>query len=304
VHGLALLEMCKNPERHYGNELWAEFPTIGTSKNFLSEGNGRVAKLAGQARGYRAATSNGGSTGNRRVRARTITVLLVDARPWTREALARALEKASRHLRVPRFGDASDLAQADLQGGGPALVLLNVTGVGLADRRVSAAVATARSCLPGLPVVALSEGADADDIRGAIERGLSGYIPISLELRLVIDALRFVAAGGTFVPAEPLLASLDAAAPSGSPPELSVSEAATASLMNDAAGVAAVLNALTPRELAVLGTLRQGKSNKQIAREIGMREATVKVHVRHIMRKVGAVNRTQVALLADVLTKK
>jgi DNA-binding NarL/FixJ family response regulator len=262
-----------------------------------------VGKSAGQVRRYRAATSNGGGAGDRRVRARAITVLLVDARPWTREALARALEKASRHLRVPRFGDASELARADLQGG-PALVLLNVTGIGLADRRVSAAVATARSCLPGLPVVALSEGADAEDIRGAIERGLSGYIPISLELRLVIDALRFVAAGGTFVPAEPLLASLDAAAPSRSPPELSVSEAATASLMKDAAGVAAVLDALTPRELAVLGTLRQGKSNKQIAREVGMREATVKVHVRHIMRKVGAVNRTQVALLADVLAKK
>jgi hypothetical protein len=45
--------------------------------------------------------------------------------------------------------------------------------------------------------------------------------------------------------------------------------------------------------------LRYGKSNKHIARELHMQEATVKVHVRQIMRKLGVANRTQVALLAQ-----
>ena len=137
------------------------------------------------------------------------TVLLVDARPWTREALARALETA---FRVLRFGEAAELAHADVPEGS-AVVLLNVTGMGLADSRLSDAFATARSCQPSLPVVALSDSAEADDILGSIEQGLSGYIPISLELRLVIEALRFVAAGGTFVPAEPLMANLYDSAP-------------------------------------------------------------------------------------------
>jgi DNA-binding NarL/FixJ family response regulator len=51
----------------------------------------------------------------------------------------------------------------------------------------------------------------------------------------------------------------------------------------------------------VLGGLRQGLSNKQIARELGLCEPTIKVHVRHIMRKLGVTNRTQVALLSERL---
>ena len=117
---------------------------------------------------------------------------------------------------------------------------------------------------------------------------------------MVIDALRFVAAGGTFVPAEPLLANLSSAPPP-SPPRPMVGEAAAAALVNNEAAVNAVLQTLSPREVAVLDWLRQGKSNKQIARELAMSEATVKVHVRHIMRKMGAVNRTQVAMFADAL---
>jgi two-component system nitrate/nitrite response regulator NarL len=47
--------------------------------------------------------------------------------------------------------------------------------------------------------------------------------------------------------------------------------------------------------------VRRGQSNKQIARELDLREPTVKVHIRHIMRKLGARNRTQIALIAERL---
>lgn len=227
--------------------------------------------------------------GEHRSRDRTITVMLVDARPWTREALARALEMASRDLRVLRFGDAGDLAQASPDR--PTLVLLNVTGLRLSDARVCAAVGAACSSLPGTPVVALSDEESAEEILSAIDRGLSGYVPISLDLRSVVETLRFVAAGGVFVPAEPLLASLRMAETSAAPPEPSWHAATPVLAVND----------LTPRELAVLALLGQGKSNKHVARELSLSEATVKVHVRHIMRKLGAVNRTQVALLAENL---
>ena len=251
----------------------------------------------GESRRYRVAR-NGEGAAEGSARTQEITVMLVDPRPWTQEALAQALETGCPDFRVLRFGDVSELAKAALPGSA-GVVLLNVPGLGLADRLVSATVASARASLPKLPVVVLSESADAEDILGAIERGLSGYIPLSSELRVVIDALRFVAAGGTFVPEE-LLTHLIAARPAGSPPEPSLEEPASVAPVHDAALLGAALNMLTPREVTVLARLREGKSNKQIAQEIGMREATVKVHVRHIMRKLGAVNRTQVALLADV----
>jgi DNA-binding NarL/FixJ family response regulator len=56
---------------------------------------------------------------------------------------------------------------------------------------------------------------------------------------------------------------------------------------------------LTQREIAVLALMKHGKPNKIIAHELGMSASTVKVHVRHIMRKMGAANRTQAALNAD-----
>ena len=189
----------------------------------------------------------------------------------------------------------------DIQGN--ALVLMNMTGAGRADRCVPAAIATARSCLPEVPLVALSDNVEAEGILGAIDQGLDGYIPISTEVKLVIDALRFVAAGGTFVPAELVLESLDVGA-SGAirvESEGRVDGEAYGMAPQGAAAVRLLLKALTPREQAVLQVLRQGKSNKHIARELDMREATVKVHVRHIMRKLGAANRTQVALLAEHL---
>ena len=226
-----------------------------------------------------------------------LTVVLIDGRAWTREAFARALETAGRDLRVVCVSDAAELSRADAKG--DAVVLLNMTGVPRADPRVSTVVATARSRLPGLPIVALSDRMSVEDILDVIEQGMQGYIPISMEVALVVDALHFVAAGGTFVPAELVLASLEAGTPLGSPSDVAGRPAAPSPLDKKAAVVRELLNELTPRERSVLHVLRQGKSNKHIARELNMCEATVKVHVRHIMRKLGVTNRTEVALLAE-----
>jgi DNA-binding NarL/FixJ family response regulator len=226
---------------------------------------------------------------------REIIILLVDKRAWNREALGRAVEAACPDFRVHCFEDASDLGQG-LPALSQTVILLNLTGIALANCGVTTAVATARSRLPGVPVVAIADSTDADDILNAVEQGLSGYMPNSLELQLVVEGLRFVTAGGTFVPAEPLLASLDAA-PRCTSPLPQVDKAAVAEPVNGREPAFAV----TPRESAVLGGLRQGLSNKQIARELGLCEPTIKVHVRHIMRKLGVTNRTQVALLSERL---
>ena len=60
----------------------------------------------------------------------------------------------------------------------------------------------------------------------------------------------------------------------------------------------------SPRQLSVLEGLRQGKANKTIAHELTMRESTVKVHIRNIMRKLNATNRTQVAFLTNAMFEK
>ncbi|MGE3481408.1 MAG: LuxR C-terminal-related transcriptional regulator [Gammaproteobacteria bacterium] len=254
--------------------------------------------LAGKPSRTRSPALNGSAAGKADRLPQQISVLLVDARRWTREALVRAFESAGEDLKVLCFDEATDLARADVQRGA-ALVLLNITGSAPSDPRVLAAATAARMCLPNLPVAVLSDNASAAEILVAIRHGLSGYIPISLELGYAIEVLRFVAAGGLFVPAEVLLACLD----SDDAIAIHPPEQRTPAPEQIAAPAIPVMEDLTPRERAVLQRLRQGKSNKHIARELDMSEATVKVHVRHIMRKVGATNRTQVALLAEDVMK-
>jgi len=61
---------------------------------------------------------------------------------------------------------------------------------------------------------------------------------------------------------------------------------------------------LTGREVAVLDALFKGKANKVIAHELNVRESTVKVHVRNLIKKFKAKNRTEVAYLAQELIQK
>ena len=132
----------------------------------------------------------------------------------------------------------------------------------------------------GAPVVVLADGESADRILEALERGARGYIPSSVSLEVAVKATLLVWAGGTFVPASSLI---------GLPGS------------TEGARMAAGAGGFTPRQLAVLRHLRQGKANKIIAHELQMSESTVKVHVRNIMQKLKATNRTEVAFLTQNL---
>jgi DNA-binding NarL/FixJ family response regulator len=114
----------------------------------------------------------------------------------------------------------------------------------------------------------------------ALEAGARGVIPTSLPLPVAVEAMRLVTVGGTFVPAS-CLTTLQRAS----------HDTATA----DPAGA----GIFTSRQAAVIEALRKGKANKIIAYELNMRESTVKVHVRNIMKKLKARNRTEVAYIAN-----
>jgi DNA-binding NarL/FixJ family response regulator len=104
---------------------------------------------------------------------------------------------------------------------------------------------------------------------------------------MVIQVIRLVLAGGTFIPPGVLEAG-EASDDSGDSQEFEP-------------GPRRYLAELTPRQGEVFELLRQGKSNKLIAYELGMQESTVKVHVRQIMRKLKAINRTHAVFLAEAI---
>ena len=127
---------------------------------------------------------------------------------------------------------------------------------------------------PGIPVIILAHNGNARMAKDAICSGAKGYIPVNSNFEITIEALRFVIAGGTYVPLDYLLMTPGDELPNS--PQ--------------------VPRPVTAREFAVVRAIQLGKSNKVIAYELGMSEGTVKVHVRRIMKKLKARNRTEVAI--------
>lgn len=134
-----------------------------------------------------------------------------------------------------------------------------------------------RAEYPAVPVVIVSGKSQPDVMRRALDFGASGFIPKSAEPGVMTDAIRTVLDGGVWAPAE----------------------IAQASVPSEDQDRALRVASLTPRQLRVLMLVSDGRLNKQIAYEIGVTEATVKVHIAAIMRKLGMFRRTQIAVLAQ-----
>jgi DNA-binding NarL/FixJ family response regulator len=198
-----------------------------------------------------------------------ITVLLADDHHLVRSALA-GLVDAAPGMRV--VGEAADGASAAelVARLHPDVVLMDLSMPGVdgveATRRV-------RASSPGTRVVVLTSFSDRDRVAAALAAGAVGYQLKDCDPADLVAAVRSAAQG--HAPLDPRVAG--ALLPTASPAP--------------AAGLSA-------RELDVLRLLARGLANKQIARELGIAERTVKVHVGHVFRHLGVGDRTSAALWA------
>lgn len=110
----------------------------------------------------------------------------------------------------------------------------------------------------------------------ALDMGASGFLPKTMAAASLVNAVRFMAAGEVFAPVKFMTEELGENLPD-------------------------IAKKLTEREMQVLEGLCQGKSNKEIARDIDLQEVTIKLHVKTLCRKLDAKNRTQAALTAKDL---
>lgn len=140
-----------------------------------------------------------------------------------------------------------------------------------------------RERFPALPVVLMSGDDDPDLVRGAIERGALGYIPKSSTSEVLLNAIRLVLSGGTYLPPE-AIGRHSRAAPAAANPE----------------EIAARLG-ITPRQADVLALLLAGKSNKVISRDLNLAESTVKNHIAAVFRALDVTTRVQAVLAAAKL---
>jgi DNA-binding NarL/FixJ family response regulator len=213
-------------------------------------------------------------------------VALIDPKPLTRRSIADLLAKAFPESAMVAASTCEELLEIDERRiGRPNLVVVYIRNVGLTNTWVQSALELLRVRLPEASTVVLSDKDDVDDVNRALTHGARGYILTSVECGVAVAALRLISAGGTFVPAGALRST---AAKLDDQPE---GERQRRSDGRD----------LTPRELSVVDLLREGKPNKVIAAKLDMQESTVKVHVRNILKKLNATNRTHAAFVANRL---
>jgi two-component system nitrate/nitrite response regulator NarL len=133
---------------------------------------------------------------------------------------------------------------------------------------------------PQLPVVVLSSSEDPRDVRRALASGALGYIPKSAPPQTILAAVQFVLAGNVYVP------TLLAQNPT-SMRHKAGDDSARRSIVS-----------LTGRQIDVLRLLREGHSNKEIGRKLGLSEKTVKIHVTAVLKALNVANRIRAAAMA------
>ncbi|MGH1466403.1 MAG: response regulator transcription factor [Cognatishimia sp.] len=126
----------------------------------------------------------------------------------------------------------------------------------------------------GVHRVAIMSGEATREIaEKALEMGAIGFVPKTLPAKSLVNAIKFMAMGEKYAPLDFMTAE----------PEENNHP---------------LLDRLTEREAQMLRGLTEGKSNKEIARDLDVSEPTVKLHVKSLYRKMGVANRTQAALIA------
>ncbi len=202
-------------------------------------------------------------------------ILVIDSRVLDRECFCGFLRSHKQKFHVTAFGSREEW----LAGGGDSrpvsVVVLSIGGLKLSDPQTATSIRQAASDFAPIPMVILGDGEELKHILRALECGARGYIPSSVGLAVCIEAIKLAIAGGIFIPANPVMAM---------------------SKMIDGGDTEQHFAGMfTPHQADVVMALRRGKANKIIAYELNMRESTVKVHIRNIMRKLRATNRTEVA---------
>jgi DNA-binding NarL/FixJ family response regulator len=206
--------------------------------------------------------------------AQSYRLLIADDHPLFRGALREAVTGLFSEVDIAEAGTFEELTDLAERGGEVDLVLLDLSMPGV---RGFSGLMYLRAQYPGLPVVVVSANDDPAVIRRCMEFGASGFIPKTLGIDALRQAVTRVLQGEVWTPPDVDLARQ--------------SDAETAAMI-------ARLATLTPQQVRVLMMLSGGLLNKQIAYELGVSEATVKAHVSAILQKLGVESRTQAVIAA------
>jgi DNA-binding NarL/FixJ family response regulator len=205
-------------------------------------------------------------------------VLIADDHPLYRDALRAVIPQACPQAEIAEACTQEEvLAQVVSDSAFDLIVLdLNLPGaMGYSCLKQTRQVAKLT------PIIVVSALDDAAIMGKAVLAGATAYVPKSASRQVLVDAIRIIMEGGTYMPAQ-AMAALRSAQSAGQATEAS----------------AVTQDELTSRQRRVLKLLAEGFSNKHIARDLDISEITVKAHVSAILKKLGVANRVQAAIEA------
>jgi DNA-binding NarL/FixJ family response regulator len=207
-------------------------------------------------------------------------LLIADDHPLFRGALREAVNGLFDRADIAEAGTFEEVTELLERGSGSGssadvdLILLDLRMPGV---RGFSGLMYLRAQYPGLPIVVVSANDDPAVIRRCMEFGASGFIPKTLGVEALRQAVAQVLRGEVWTP-----------------PDVDLERDSD----TEGAAVIARLATLTPQQVRVLMMLSGGLLNKQIAYELGVSEATVKAHVSAILQKLGVESRTQAVIAA------
>lgn len=205
-----------------------------------------------------------------------IDTFLIDSNKLFREGLKRLLEDSPFHI-VAEAGNLREGTAIIESGLKPQLILLDLAN-GSDDE--AEAMRRLRAALPETRMVVLTTDLCTRRLASALEAGADGYLMKDLSADALTQSLRLVMMGEKVFPTH-LAALLISGRVNGNGVEVPVSR-----------------KGLSQREIQILRCLLNGDSNKMIANHLNITEATVKVHLKSLLRKINASNRTQAAIWA------
>ena len=142
---------------------------------------------------------------------------------------------------------------------------------------------TLKAKLPNIPVVIVSGYSTRDHVMAAVNAGAAGFIPKTVSGTAMVNALRLVLSGETYLPSSTFFEAATTMAPP--PPSMR-------------SGTPPPFDKLSRREAEILALLVEGRTNKEIAIVLDLQEITIKVHLRNVYRKIGSANRAQAVRIA------
>ena len=228
---------------------------------------------------------------------RPIQLLLIDDHTLFRRGLRALLEQDERFAVSAEAGDVGEALRC-LQRERPDVILLDnhLPGVRGVD-----AIPALKEAAPGARVLMLTVSENENDLAAALQAGADGYLLKTVESDQLTDTIQKVMEGESVISPEMMtklvavFRSRPSTAPAAAPLAPPASVQAPLDVPREGASGA---DLLSPREREILLLIARGDSNKLIARELDIAETTVKIHVQHILRKLGLSSRVQAAVFA------